>query len=97
MPPKGGINRLSYACDCLNVAYLFEVLADGFYILNIVHVNPEGALKDSVVALDVHLLDVGMELLRDYGCYLVQDAHVVNTGYLIYKIVYFLEDEICLL
>ena len=56
-------NWLSYSRNCLYVAYLFQVLADVLYILHIVYINPESAFEDSVVALNVHLLDVGIELL----------------------------------
>lgn len=64
MPPaEGGIKRLSNACNCLYATYLLEVLAYGLYVLDVVHVNPEGAFENTVVALYVYLLYIGVELL----------------------------------
>ena len=60
MPPKGGINHLSYACNGLYIANLLQVLAYILYILHIVYVNPECTLEYSIVALNVHLLYVGI-------------------------------------
>ena len=43
------------------------------------YVYPERAFEDAVVALYVYLLNVGVELLRYYGCYLMEHSHVVDT------------------
>ena len=54
---------LSYSRNSLYVIDFLQVLADVLYILYVVDVYPECAFENAVVALNVHLLNVGIELL----------------------------------
>ena len=57
------IHILSYSRNSLYVIDFLQVLADVLYILYVVDVYPECAFENAVVALNVHLLYVGIELL----------------------------------
>ena len=63
---------LSYAGNGLYVLYFLQVVADGIDFVHIVYVNPECAFKYTVVALDMYLLYIGVQLLVYYCCYFMQ-------------------------
>lgn len=63
--------------DALDLA---DAVHDGIQALGVLHVEADASLEDAVVAVDVHLADVDVEVVADDLGQIEQDAHPVDAA-----------------